>query len=194
MPKPKWIKKTIGNQIFSALNPEHPDINGLVMDEIDSGIDVYYDQRWPETDLFCRYLLSHPQWLSGRSVLVLGAGMGMETLMAGRQCSKLYVNDYSEVALALTAMQLRENQIHAFELLPGRYENIALPDIDITIGCFLVYNDETLASMQAFMQRYPRSIILMNGIMPAFNTLCASTSRRTEALIAENGLPMRPFL
>ena len=185
MSKPKWIKKTIGDQTFSALNPDHPDVNGPVMDDIDSGIDVYYDQRWPETELFCRYLLTHPHWLSGKSVLVLGAGMGMETLIAGRQCSKLYLNDYSEVALALTAMQLRENNINAFGLLPGRYETIELPDIDIAIGCFLVYNDDTLSSMQTFIQLYPHKVILMNGIMPAFNTLCATTSRRTETLIAE---------
>ena len=154
------------------------------MDDIDSGIDVYYDQRWPETDLFCRYLLSHPQWLSGQSVLVLGAGMGMETLITGQQCKKMYLNDYSEVALALTAMQLKENNINAFELLPGRYEKIELPDIDIAIGCFLVYNDDTLSSMQTFIQRHPHRLILMNGIMPAFNELCASTPRRTETLIA----------
>jgi predicted nicotinamide N-methyase len=153
------------------------------MDDIDSGTDVYYDQRWPETELFCHYLQAHPQWLLDRSVLVLGAGMGMETLVAGRLCNKLYLNDYSEAALTLAAMQLRANRITDFELLPGRYEKIDLPDIDIAIGCFLVYDDETLSFMRTFMRRHPDELILMNGVMPAFNALCAATPRRTETLI-----------
>ena len=185
MPKPKWIQKTIENQVFRMLNPDHPEINSLVMDDIDSGVDVYYDQRWSETELFCRFLLSHPQWLSGRSILVLGAGMGMEALVAGRLGNKLYLNDYSKVALALNAMQLKENGITAVELLPGRYEKMKLPDVDMAIGCFLVYNDETLAAMRTFIEQYAGRLILMNGDMPAFNQLCASTDRRTETLFTD---------
>ena len=88
-----WSSYTLAGHRFQLLNLDHPEIATRVLGDLDAGIAVYYDSRWDLTTRFCRFLLTHPAWIVGRSVLVLGAGIGLETLVIGRLCTTLYVND-----------------------------------------------------------------------------------------------------
>ena len=69
-----WSPFTLAGQRFQLLNPDHPEIAARVLGDLDAGIAVYYDSRWDLTSRFCRFLLASPNWVAGRSVLVLGAG------------------------------------------------------------------------------------------------------------------------
>ena len=114
-----WSSYTLAGHRFQLLNPDHPEIAARVLGDLDAGIAVYYDSRWDLTTQFCRFLLTHPTWVAGRSVLVLGAGIGLETLVIGRLCTTLYVNDRAPGALDLCAQQLRQNGITDFTCLCG---------------------------------------------------------------------------
>lgn len=182
--KPLWIPVEMGGETYDTLNLDHPDVVAAVLSEINAGIEVYYDRRWAATEAFCRYLISHPTWVEGKSVLVLGAGMGMETLVIGSRCARLYVNDLAPVALAWCARQLRRNGIAHFELLPGRYEMLTIPPADLAVGCFVVYNAETAAAMRVFLDRCPYPVLLMNDPMPAFDRLVHGAVRPVRHLSA----------
>ena len=171
MSKPLWINKKKGGYTFNILNLEYPSIEEEIISEIDSGVDVYYDRRWNITDTFCDFLLEQPSWVENRSVLIIGAGIGMETVVIGRLCGKLYVNDLAPIALDLCARQLKKNSIHNFELKPGRYENLSFPSVDIVIGSYLVYNRDTAESMRLFLSRGPGQVLLMNEDHPEFRGL-----------------------
>ena len=81
-PPPRlWSTYTLAGHHFQLLNPDHPEVATRVLGDLDAGIAVYYDSRWDLTTQFCRFLLAHPTWVAGRSVLVLGAGVGLETLV-----------------------------------------------------------------------------------------------------------------
>src|SRR5262249_44408146 len=134
---------TLAGHRFQLLTPDHPDIAPRVLGDLDAGVAVYCDGRWALTTRFCRFLLAHPTWVTGRSVLVLGAGIGLETLVIGRLCTTLYVNDRAPGALDLCAQQLRQNGISYFTCLCRSYETLDLPPVDLLVGCYLVYNRDT---------------------------------------------------
>ena len=151
MSPPHWISRRIGSNTFQLLNLDHPEVEAAILSEMESGVDVYYDRRWEVTGALCQFLSSRPHWVQDRSVLVIGAGIGMETLVIGHLCHKMYVNDIAPVALELCARQLKRNRIHNFGLLQGPYERLAFPPVDIVVGCFLVYNPETRRAMKRFL-------------------------------------------
>jgi hypothetical protein len=179
----------IAGRCFQLLNLDHPQISTRIIRDIDAGIAVYYDRRWAVTDRFCRFFLAESAWVAGRSVLVLGAGVGLETLVIGSLCRKLYINDLSLVALELCVQQLSQNGIAEVTCLPGRYEQLALPPVDLLVGCFLVYNRHSAAAMWRLLERHTPPVLLMNDNMTSFRTLVRKTSRQARSLLPPGDIP-----
>ena len=63
--------------------------------------------------------------MEGKSVLILGAGVGLETVIIGKLREKLYVNDLALVSLELCKEQLNQNNIWNYETLPGRLKRLS---------------------------------------------------------------------
>lgn len=186
---PLWLPVEIAGRYFQVLNLDHPWTNARIMGEMAAGIRVYYDRRWDITERFCRFLLAEPAYIAGRTVLVLGAGVGLETLVIGCLCQKLYINDLAPVALDLCAQQLRQNGIVDFACLPGRYETLAFPPVDLIAGCFLVYNRDTAAAIRQLLARRTPPLLLMNQDMPIFQKLVRKTTRRVRFLLPPESFP-----
>ena len=186
MSKSLWLTKRIYPFTLKILNLDHPDIETIVLDEIDSGVDVYYDTRWKITDAFCQFLIKQQELIRNLSVLVLGAGIGMETLVIGQLCKKIYINDMAPLSLDLCAIQLKKNGIQKFEVLPGRYEDLEYPRVDIVIGCYIIYNKETLKAIKRFLNHCPFPVLLMNENNSAFENLL-NTSPNKQFLFRDGG-------
>src|SRR3989442_9156745 len=113
-PSPRlWSTLSLAGHRFQLLNLDHPEIAACILGDIDGGIAVYYDRRWDITTRFCRFLLAHPAWIAGRSVLVLGVGIGLETLVIGRLCTTLYLNDRAPGAPPLRPPHLPHTRLPA---------------------------------------------------------------------------------
>jgi predicted nicotinamide N-methyase len=184
-----WITVTIGGRRWQLLDLDHPQIVRRILAEIDAGIAVYYDRRWASTERLGRLLVAEPHWVTDRNVLVLGAGVGLETVVIGSLCNTLYVNDLAPVALELCAQQLRQNGLTDFVCLPGHYEHLQLPPVDLIVGCFLVYNRETAAAMQQLLQRPTPPVLLMNDNMTVFQQLVRNTRRGKCHLLPADDTP-----
>ena len=193
-PSPRlWFTYTLAGQRFQLLNLDHPEIASRVLGDLEAGIAVYYDNRWDLTTRFCRFLLAHPAWVSGHSVLVLGAGIGLETLVIGRLCTTLYVNDRAPGALDLCAQQLRQNGITEFTCLCGSYETLELPQVDLLAGCYLVYNRDTAAAMRQLLARYTLPVLLCNDNLLSWQSLLRETTRPYRALLPPDDFPCLLF-
>lgn len=186
---PLWSPITCGVHHFQRLNLDHPQITAHVLGDIEANIDVYYDRRWAITDRLCQFLLAEPLWVADQTVLVLGAGVGLETLVIGSLCTQLYINDLSDTALELCAWQLRQNGIEHYVCLPGRYEHLTLPAVDLIVGCFLVYNRNTLEAMRQLLTHRTPPILLANDNMPDFEKLVRETTRRVRFLLPADKAP-----
>lgn len=166
----KYQTKKIGNSEYLLLNLKQRAVELRVIGDMDAGVDVFYDRRWEVTGYMAEWLEANPHIYSGKRVLVLGAGIGIETLVLGKLASKIFINDLSPTALDLCSEQLLKNGVLGFEALLGRYEEIDLPAVDLIVASFLVYNKETLAAMRAFMKQNNCEFIFMNRNLPDFIT------------------------
>jgi predicted nicotinamide N-methyase len=193
-PPPRlWYTCTLAGHRFQLLNPDHPETVACVLSDLDAGIAVYYDSRWDLTSRFCRFLLASPTWVAGRSVLVLGAGIGLETLVIGRLCATLYVNDRAPGALELCAQQLQRNGITDFQCLCGSYEALDLPPVDLLVGCYLVYNRDTAAAMCQLLARRTPPVLLCNDNLLSWQSLLRETRRPYRALLPPADFPCLLF-
>jgi predicted nicotinamide N-methyase len=186
MSQPLWISKCIRDSLFDLLNLDHPDIQKIILSDIKSDVDVYYDERWNLTESFSNFILENPEWVKNKTVMVLGAGIGMETLIIGRLAHKIYLNDLSSIALDLCARQLIKNGVNNYEVLHGRYECLEMPEVDIIIGCFIVYNPESYKSMKQLVENTHYPVLLMNQPMDAFIKLLKKAERMSKTLLSKD--------
>ena len=185
-PRSIWTNIKLNHHEFLVLDLDHPEVETLIMSEIESGVDVYYDRRWEVTEAFCLFLLAEQEWLFNRSILVIGAGIGIETLIVGRLSKDIYINDQAPIALDLCSKQFRRNGIFNYKRLPGPYESIEIPQIDMVVGCYLVYNAMTLKAMQQFFDHCSYPILLMNEDDRYFKRLVQSTHKRIQSVFSAN--------
>ncbi len=188
-----WLSVDLDGYHIDSLNLKHPCVADQVGNDITAGTDVYYDRRWTVTERFCRFLLAKPTWVADKTVLVLGAGIGLETIIIGRLCRFLYLNDLTSRALDLCAQQLRHNGITTFTCLAGRYEELVLPPVDLLVGCFVVYNQETAHAMAQLLAECSYPVLLMNDPMPDFQSLVRQTSRAARSLLPSDEPPCVVF-
>ncbi len=182
--KSPWLTRTVGDETFELLDLKHPEVEARILSEMDAGIDVYYDRRWGATEIFTRWLLEHPDVVRGKRVLALGVGIGLESLALGRLCGHLYLNDLAPVSLDLCAEQLERNGIRHYTKLPGPMETLDLPEVDLAVACFLIYEAETSAAMSAFVAKFPGEVLVANGPLPAFRDWLAALGRPRETLFS----------
>lgn len=183
----KWIRHSIDDEFYDLLNLKHPDVERKVIEEMENGVAVYYDRRWSLTEDFVRWLLKNRSLVNGKRILVLGAGIGWETLVLGRLAQHVHLNDFAPLSLELCEEQLRHNGIARFSLLPGDYSTMPLPEVDLAIGCFLVYNRETRTAMKALAERFPGPLLLVNENLPDFRHFLSSTERESTVLFEQEG-------
>lgn len=163
-----WKKTAIGENQFFLMNLDHPFVEARVIAEMESGVDVYYDRRWGATGILTQWMAQNLPYFQEKRVLALGAGVGAETLILGKYAEHIWINDLAPAALELCAEQMEKNDLANFTNLLGRYEDLALPEVDLVVGGFLIYNDDTLAAMEAFLASHAGDVILVNERLAPF--------------------------
>ena len=185
-----WRTQRIGAREVEVLDLQHPKLTERILPDIEAGTKVYYDRRWRVSERFARHLDAHPDSFRDRAVLVLGCGVGLEAIAAAPHASRLVLNDASRTAVELSGVQLERNGHRSFEPLVGRYEDVAPASVDLCIGSFLVYDEETLTSMVALMRRLPVPVLLANDPMDAFDDLRHDCGRRIRRLTPHDDTPI----
>ena len=153
MSRPPFRPVELGGRAYQALDLDHPEIVREVTRDMDDGVAVYYDRRWGLTERFCRFLLDRPALVEGRTVLVAGAGVGLEAVVIGSLARKMVVNDLAPASLTLAARQLEANGVRGFDLDRGLFQDADLDGIDLVIACFVVYDGETRGAMAELLSR-----------------------------------------
>ncbi|HMR92768.1 MAG TPA: methyltransferase domain-containing protein [Chitinophagaceae bacterium] len=87
---------------------------------------LYWARIWPSAIALAHFLARHPQWVQGKNVLELGAGLGLPSLVAARFASRVCCTDLYAEAVMLVARSAKENRLENitcqmldWEALPG---------------------------------------------------------------------------
>lgn len=153
----------LDGETFRQLDLDHPEVEARILNEMSSGVKVYYDRHWPFTREFCRFLLREPDLVAGRNLLVVGSGVGMEAVVAGRLAAALWINDRAPAALELQQLQLAENRLAPRGVFPGSFGELSLPEeVDLVMGCFVVYDLDTTEAMRRLISRsHPKGVPIL---------------------------------
>ena len=166
-----YTKKEINKITYELLDLDQKEVEKRIIADMEAGVDVYYDRRWEVTDHLTHWLECQHEIYSGKEVLILGVGVGAESLVLGRLAEMVYLNDLSPTALEICAEQMEYNGFTQYQKLLGSYQQLKLPKVDLVVGSFLVYNRETLAAMKTFMKENRVPFILMNENLKEFKSL-----------------------
>ena len=170
----QWIETLVGGETFKLLNLDHRATEERIMDEMQNGVAVFYDRRWDATEVLTDWLGENLSLIKNKRILVLGAGVGMETVLLAKHAEHIWINDLAPVALELCQEQLAQNGLTNATSLCGRYEELELPEVDLVVASFLVYDKETRTAMQRYLREIlqkEKAFILMNEMLPPFKSL-----------------------
>jgi len=162
----KWLTERLGGHDYRVLNMDHPDFVQDVIAEIDAGeIGVYYDTRWKVSAQFSRWLDANAELFQGQRVLIVGCGVGTESLVVARYADQVWCNDWSPAACRWCERQLRANELPG-SMLCGSFLDVELPEVDWVIGSFLIYHPASVRALTELLRRRRARAILANEPMP----------------------------
>jgi predicted nicotinamide N-methyase len=152
-PELRFAPVEVSGHTFEALDMDRGAAAERIVEEMRSGVAVYYDRRWKLTGTFCEFLLRSPELVRDRAVLVVGAGVGLEAVVVGRIASRVVINDLAPASLELATAQLTRNGVDSFGVQRGSFQDCDLTGIDLIVACFGVDDEATRDAMSSLLAR-----------------------------------------
>ena len=60
----------------------------------------YWSKVWPSAEALALFILQHPEYIAGKMVVELGAGLGLPSLVAAQMAASVLCTDYEPEAVA----------------------------------------------------------------------------------------------
>lgn len=92
----------------------------------------FWAKLWPSSIAMVQYLKANPNWVIGKDVLEIGAGIGLPSFTIAGFAKSIQVSDYSAEAVELMKTNIELLQLHnvqALELDWNRVPNSIKPDV-----------------------------------------------------------------
>ena len=157
----------------------------------------YWAKVWPSAIALVKVLQKHPSLIRDKTVLELGAGIGLPSLLMANEAKTIQVSDYDSEAVELFRKNIAHLQLHNVQALQMDWndlpENI---DPEVIILSDVNYDPTQFESLTKLIQKFIHqgcTIILSTPqrIMasPFVQKLEGYIIERHEALVDENGIP-----
>jgi predicted nicotinamide N-methyase len=119
----------------------------------------YWAYHWGGGLALARYILSHPELVTGRTVLDLGAGSGIVAIAAAKAGAKNVVAaDIDPYAIAVTGLNAAANGVAVSPFL-GDLTTGSPPEVDVVLVGDLFYDADLAERVTAFLDDCLRSKI-----------------------------------
>ena len=105
----------------------------------------YWSRVWPSAIALSRFLLSHPQYTNNKTVLELGAGLGLPSIVAAGNAIKVISSDNVPEAISIIQQSATHNglqnllvQLLDWNMLPENFETdvLLLSDVNYDPALF----------------------------------------------------------
>jgi predicted nicotinamide N-methyase len=119
----------------------------------------YWAYHWGGGLALARYILSHPELVTGRTVLDLGAGSGIVAIAAAKAGAKSVIAaDIDPCAIAVTGLNAAANGVVVSPFL-GDLTAVSPPEVDVVLVGDLFYDADLAERVTAFLDDCLRSKI-----------------------------------
>jgi predicted nicotinamide N-methyase len=141
----------------------------------------YWSQVWPSAKALALFLLQHPYYTEGKSVIELGAGLGLPSLVAARNAAHVLCTDM--VAEAVETVKQSAAHLHLSNITAEELDWRHLPqdlEADVLLLSDINYEPAAFAAMQnvvaVFLQKgtivllsTPQRLMAKDFIAPLLN-------------------------
>lgn len=151
------------DKLFDALLAKGNDHADVLDEKI-----PYWAELWPSAIAMSTFLLENTELFRGKSILEIGCGLGLPTLVAGEYAASIRCTDYMEEAIQFA----KENYLlnHAslgpvqFELLDWRENVTSTEKYDIIIASDVAYERKAFDDLEACIRAYSHAdtIVLLS--------------------------------
>lgn len=180
--------------LIASIDEALDDLCALAEQGLDSAeilrLTPYFGTLWPSARGLARWLGEHPTWLRGQTVLELGCGLALPSLVAARLGARVVALDCHPDVPAFLARNAALSQVK-IEILGLDWREPAalaallreLGDLDLIVGSDLIYEAELATSLPVALDALCR---------PGTRVLLADPGR-PHLQTAVNGLESRGF-
>lgn len=132
----------------------------------------YWSQVWPSAKALAQFLAMQPEWIAGKNILELGAGLGLPSLVAAQSANRVLCTDIAPEAVAVV-----EKSITYLELKNVYTKTVDWAHLPETIAADVLLLSDVNYEPAAFQQLQNLvSNFLQNGA-----TILLSTPQRLMA-------------
>lgn len=154
----------------------------------------YWSRVWPAARALAQFLLRHPECTQNKTVVELGAGLGLPSLVAARHAKAVLCSDYAVEAVAVVQRSAANLQLHNLTAVVIDWEHLP-PDLEAGVLLLSDVNYEP-AAFALLLQRI--DLFLQKGTIVLLSTpqrlmakefvapLMRNCSRQEEILIEQD--------
>lgn len=103
----------------------------------------YFGILWPASEALSLYLADHPELVKGKTVLELGSGLGLPSLVASHLGGKVLATDYHPDVEEYFKRNCRHSSIHCdYKRLNWREEGSDIGKFDVVLGSDVLYESK----------------------------------------------------
>jgi predicted nicotinamide N-methyase len=111
----------------------------------------YWAYHWGGGLALARYVLDHPEIVTGRAVLDLGAGSGLVAIAAAKAgAASVVAAEIDSYAVAALRLNIEANQVDV-AIVHGDLTSCAPPDVDVVLAGDLFYNEALAETVTVFL-------------------------------------------
>ena len=157
----------------------------------------YWAKVWPSAIALHNVLQKHPSLIKDKTVLELGAGIGLPSLLMANEANAIQVSDYNSEAVELLRKNIAHLQLQNVQALQMDWNNLPENiDPEVIILSDVNYDPTQFETLTKLIEKFIHqgsTVILSTPqrIMasPFVQKLEGYIIERHEALVDENGIP-----
>ncbi len=84
----------------------------------------YWSKVWPSAEALALFILQHPEYIAGKMVVELGAGLGLPSLVAAQVAASVLCTDHEPEAVAMARQSALHNGLTNFDTAVINWQHI----------------------------------------------------------------------
>ena len=112
----------------------------------------FWTRLWPSATALCQFMAVHPQYIAGKTVWEIGAGLGLPALFATTFAKKVLGTDYAVDAVSNMKYAAKINGLQNFDALVWDWTgSMPAPDAEVVLISDANYDEATHPALQALL-------------------------------------------
>jgi predicted nicotinamide N-methyase len=114
----------------------------------------YWSQIWPSSIALSLFILQHPELISGKKVLELGAGLGLPSLIAAGNAAEVLCTDKEKEAVAMVQQSATLHKLNNLQAAVLDWKDALHQDTDIVLLSDVNYEPHSFPALRATIERF----------------------------------------